>query len=160
MLTLSLWETLSRLLLALACGAVLGLNRNLHRKSAGVRTFGLVSAGSAVVAIAITQVNSGSTALSPVIQGVLTGIGFLGAGIILHQSNSNHVTGLTTAAAVWLTAALGVACGLGQFVLALSGLAVALLTLIIGRPMERLSKKFFSAARASQPAEDPDDSDG
>ena len=110
--TFSLRDTLARLLLALACGAVIGLNRDLHRKSAGFRTFGLVSVGSAIVALVITQVSPDVNAVSRVIQGVLTGIGFLGAGVILHQPTSSRVTGLTTAAAVWLTAGLGLACGL------------------------------------------------
>jgi putative Mg2+ transporter-C (MgtC) family protein len=159
MVTMSLRDTLARLLLALACGAALGLNRNLHRKSAGVRTFGLVSVGSAIVAIAITQVNPESTAISPVIQGVLTGIGFLGAGIILHHATSSHITGLTTAAAVWLTAGLGLACGLGEFALALSGLAVALIILILGRPLEGLFERMFSEERSIPPHEDPEDAD-
>jgi putative Mg2+ transporter-C (MgtC) family protein len=85
MVTSSLWDMLSRLLLALACGAVIGLNRDLHRKSAGFRTFGLVSVGSAIVALVITQVSPDVNAVSRVIQGVLTGIGFLCAGVILHQ---------------------------------------------------------------------------
>src|ERR1700683_3667852 len=74
MLAMSWEDTILRLLLALAGGAAMGLNRNLHRKSAGVRTFGLVSAGSAIVVLAITQVSSQPTAISPVVQGVLTGI--------------------------------------------------------------------------------------
>jgi len=162
MVTFSLWDTLARLLLALACGAVIGLNRDLHRKSAGFRTFGLVSVGSAVVALAITQVSPDVNAVSRVIQGVLTGIGFLGAGVILHQPTSSRVTGLTTAAAVWLTAGLGIACGLGEFPLALAGLAVALVILIIGRPIELFLEKLFPVKHAKRPggAEDPNDSDG
>jgi putative Mg2+ transporter-C (MgtC) family protein len=136
MLTLSLKDMVAKLLLALACGAVIGLNRDLHRKSAGFRTFGLVSVGSAIVALVITQASPDANAVSRVIQGVLTGIGFLGAGVILHQPTSSRVTGLTTAAAVWLTAGLGLACGLGEFPLALAGLSVALVILIIGRPIE------------------------
>jgi putative Mg2+ transporter-C (MgtC) family protein len=97
-----------------------------------------------------------------VIQGVLTGIGFLGAGVILHQPTSSRVTGLTTAAAVWLTAGLGIACGLGEFPLALAGLAVALVILIIGRPIELFLEKLFPVKHAKRPggAEDPNDSDG
>jgi putative Mg2+ transporter-C (MgtC) family protein len=111
----SLWQMLARLLLVLACGAVIGLNRDLHRKSAGLRTFGLVSVGSAVVALVITATSADANAVSRVIHGVLTGIGFLGAGVILNQPTSSRVTGLTTAAAVWLTAGLGLACGMGEF---------------------------------------------
>ena len=161
MVSFSLWDTLARLLLALACGAVIGLNRDLHRKSAGFRTFGLVSVGSAVVALVITQVSPDVNAVSRVIQGVLTGIGFLGAGVILHQPTSSRVTGLTTAAAVWLTAGLGVACGLGEFPLALAGLAVALVILIIGRPIELYLERLLPVKHGKHggAAAEPNDSD-
>jgi putative Mg2+ transporter-C (MgtC) family protein len=161
--TVSIGEILTRLLIALACGGVVGLNRDLHRKSAGFRTFGLVSVGSAVVAlIIIIQASAEPNAVSRVMQGVLTGIGFLCAGVIIRQPTSNRVAGLTTAAAVWLTAGLGLACGLGQFALALAGLAVALLTLIVGRPIEIYLEKVFSRkhdkARTGE-AQDPRDGD-
>jgi len=161
MVTLSLWDMVSRLLLALACGAIIGLNRDLHRKFAGFRTFGLVSVGSAIVALVITQASPDPNAVSRVIQGVLTGIGFLGAGVILHQPTSSRVTGLTTAAAVWLTAGLGLACGLGQYPLALAGLVVALVILIIGRPIELYLENIFPVkhGKKSAGAQDPDDSD-
>jgi putative Mg2+ transporter-C (MgtC) family protein len=162
MVTFSTWEALMRLLLALACGAVIGLNRDLHRKSAGFRTFGLVSVGSAIVALIITQTSSDPNAVSRVIQGVLTGIGFLGAGVILHQPTSSRVTGLTTAAAVWLTAGLGLACGLGQIPLALAGLAVALVILFIGKPIERHLEKVLLGKldKEAGEVEDPEDPDG
>jgi len=159
--TFSLWEMLSRLLLALACGAVIGLNRDLHRKSAGFRTFGLVSVGSAVVALVITEISPDANAVSRVIQGVLTGIGFLGAGVILHQPTSSRVTGLTTAAAVWLTAGLGLACGMGEFPLAIAGLVIALVILITGRPIEQHFERIFPVKHGKRAgeAEDPEDAD-
>jgi putative Mg2+ transporter-C (MgtC) family protein len=162
MVTSSLWDMFARLLLALACGAVIGLNRDLHKKSAGFRTFGLVSVGSAIVALVITQTSTDANAVSRVIQGVLTGIGFLGAGVILHQPASRRVIGLTTAAAVWLTAGLGLACGLGQFPLALAGLAVALVILIVGKSIEQRFEKLFPPKQHERPddAEDSADSDG
>jgi putative Mg2+ transporter-C (MgtC) family protein len=116
-----------------------------------------VSIGSAVVAIAIVQVSPQSSAISPVIQGVVTGIGFLGAGIILHQANSSRVQGLTTAAAVWMTAGLGLACGLGEFPLALCALAAALVLLAIGRPLERLLERLYGKGKGTSVPEDPDD---
>ncbi|HEV7714503.1 MAG TPA: MgtC/SapB family protein, partial [Steroidobacteraceae bacterium] len=79
-------EIALRLLTAFACGAVIGLNRDFHRKPAGFRTFGLVSIGSATVVLIMQQMyGSGPDAVSRVIQGVLTGIGFLGAGVIFHH---------------------------------------------------------------------------
>jgi len=76
-----------------------------------------------------------------VIQGVLTGIGFVGAGVIFHNDKGKAVAGLTTAAAIWFTAALGVACGLGHYSLVLMGLIASLVILVIGRPLERLAEK-------------------
>jgi putative Mg2+ transporter-C (MgtC) family protein len=134
---LPILEVFLRLLAAFACGAVIGLNREFHRKPAGFRTFALVSLGSAVVVIAMES-NGGSDAVSRVIQGVLTGIGFLGAGVIFRREAPNKVSGLTTAAAVWLTAGLGVAAGMGQYWIALMATAFSLLLLLLGGPFERL----------------------
>jgi putative Mg2+ transporter-C (MgtC) family protein len=134
----SLMAVLPRLLVALACGVGIGLNRDLHHKPAGFRTFGLVSVGAALITIT-AQALSGSdpAAVSRVVQGVLTGIGFLGAGVIFRRAHGRPVAGLTTAAAVWSTAALGIACGLGLYPLATAALTLILLVLIAGGPIER-----------------------
>jgi len=135
--SLSPLEILLRLLMAFIVGAVIGLNREFHRKPAGFRTFGLVSIGSAVVVIAM-QLHGGPDGVSRVIQGVLTGIGFLGAGVIFRREQPSKVSGLTTAAAVWLTAGLGVAAGLGEYVLAGMAVVMGLLLLLLGKRFERL----------------------
>jgi putative Mg2+ transporter-C (MgtC) family protein len=134
---LPLLDVLARLLMAFVCGAAIGLNREFHRKPAGFRTFALVSLGSAIVVIVI-QGEGGPEAASRVIQGILTGIGFLGAGVIFRRESPNKVSGLTTAAAVWLTAGLGVAAGLGQYTVAVAGAAISLALLLLGGPFERL----------------------
>jgi putative Mg2+ transporter-C (MgtC) family protein len=135
--SLTLLEIMVRLLVAFGCGAVIGLNREFHHKPAGFRTFALVSMGSAIVVIAM-QLHGGPDGVSRVIQGILTGIGFLGAGVIFRREQPSKVSGLTTAAAVWLTAGLGVASGLGEYVLAAAGGVMALLLLLVGGPFERL----------------------
>jgi putative Mg2+ transporter-C (MgtC) family protein len=135
--SLPLLEILLRLLMAFGCGAVIGLNREFHRKPAGFRTFGLVSIGSAIVVI-VMGLNGGPDAVSRAIQGILTGIGFLGAGVIFRREQPSKVSGLTTAAAVWLTAGLGVAAGLGEYAVAASGMVMGLLLLLLGGPFERL----------------------
>jgi putative Mg2+ transporter-C (MgtC) family protein len=143
-----------RLLAAFACGACLGLNRDLHHKSAGFRTFSLVSIGSALITIAALRIGTvDSAAASRVMQGILTGIGFLGAGVILRRQSSDRVTGLTTAAAIWSTAGLGVACGLGEYPLVVLGLALMLLTLLVGGRIERFVER---RVRARQAAGDPE----
>ena len=141
-------EILYRLLAALACGVVIGLNRDFHGKPAGFRTFGLVGLGSAVVVLSMHQVSgSGADAVSRVVQGVLTGIGFLGAGVILHRVQQGKVAGLTTAASVWVTAGLGMAAGAGQYKLIGVALALCMLVLLFGRACERLFERLFGRKR-------------
>lgn len=134
-------ESLWRLLLALGCGMCLGLNRDLHHKPAGVRTFSLVSVGAALVTLSATQLlPTDGGAVGRVIQGVLTGIGFVGAGVIFHGERGRGVANLTTAAAIWFTAVLGIGCGLGQYLLVTVGLVTSLAILVVGRPIERLAE--------------------
>jgi putative Mg2+ transporter-C (MgtC) family protein len=135
-------EIALRLAVALACGAVIGLNRDIRGKPAGFRTFGVVALGSALVVLLMHQMSgSGPDAVSRVVQGVLTGIGFLGAGVILHKVRIGKIAGLTTAAAVWLTAGLGMAAGAGQIKLAVLGLLFGMVLLVIGGPVERLIER-------------------
>jgi len=112
---LDLWETTLRLGVATLAGFMIGLNRNLHGKPAGGRTLGLVALGAALVVTAgvdLAGPQGNLLPLGPIIQGIVTGIGFLGAGVILRGSNVSQVQGLTTAAAIWLTACIGITCGL------------------------------------------------
>ena len=127
-----------RLLMAFACGAAIGLNREFHRKPAGFRTFALVSMGSALMVIVMQGAHGSPDAVSRVMQGIVTGIGFLGAGVIFRRESPVKVSGLTTAAAVWLTAGLGIASGLGQYAVAIAGAVLSLLLLLLGGPFERL----------------------
>ena len=97
------WEPYStialRLVLALFVGAVLGLNRWLHHKSAGIRTHSLVAIGSATAVMLISDfIQDDAQSVSRVLQGLITGLGFLGAGVIIHEQRSQKVHGLTTAA--------------------------------------------------------------
>ena len=91
---------------------LLGLNRDLHGKSTGVRTLGLVCLGSALAVLSIHAATG--TEESRVIQGIVTGVGFLGAGVIVRSEKGHHVHGLTTAACVWVTACMGAACAIAQ----------------------------------------------
>jgi len=139
-----LLDILPRVAAALACGVSIGINRDLHGKPAGFRTFGLVALGAAIVTMAAQRmVPADPAAASRVAQGILTGIGFLGAGLIVRRESVRRVSGLTTAAAVWTTAGLGIACGLGLYALALAGIAAALLVLVVGGPVERLMERIL-----------------
>jgi putative Mg2+ transporter-C (MgtC) family protein len=137
-------ELLLRLGAAVMAGAVIGLNRDLRDRPAGVRTHSLVGLGSALVMVAAIElpgdpVQAGAAVRA--IQGVLTGIGFLGAGVILRQPDQKTVLGLTTAATIWVTAALGLVCGLGHWMLAGTGIALVLAVLLLGGPLERLVRR-------------------
>lgn len=126
-----------RLCVAALFGAIIGLDRELRHKSAGVRTIGLVTLGTALATLSAAGLDLASA--SRVIQGAMAGLGFLGGGVIVHHRRS--IEGLTTAAAIWSAAALGAACGLGQWTLVLIGGGLILLLLIVaGRVEARLEK--------------------
>ncbi|HMO85635.1 MAG TPA: MgtC/SapB family protein [Lacipirellulaceae bacterium] len=124
----------ARLLLAAAIGGVLGLERESTGKSAGVRTHMLVALGSALFVLIPVEQGADEQAVSRVAQGVVAGIGFLGAGAIMKDRSSRDVHGLTTAAGIWTTAALGMTAGMGRGATAVLAtlLALAILSVLPG----------------------------
>ena len=129
---------LVRLLLAAVLGGVLGYEREKKGKAAGVRTHMLVAMGAALFVLVPQQGGMQLGDMSRVIQGVIAGIGFLGAGAIIKSDSEENVQGLTTAAGVWMTAAIGVACGLGRESTAVLGTLLALAVLaLVPRLVER-----------------------
>jgi putative Mg2+ transporter-C (MgtC) family protein len=118
-----------RVIAALLLGGFLGIERQRAGKSAGFRTHQLVCLGTAVVVLACTEAKMSVEGLSRVVQGIVTGIGFVGAGSILKLSESREIKGLTTAAGLWMTAIIGIAVGLGALGLAVIGTLLALLVL-------------------------------
>lgn len=133
-----------RLLAAVAVGSMIGINRQLKNKPAGLRTHALVSLGAALLTIVGLELvptggASGGAELSRIIQGIITGIGFLGAGVILRPPTGEHVHGLTTAASIWLAAALGIGCGVGERDLTAAAFGLTLAILLLGGPIERLT---------------------
>lgn len=144
MLTITTLDAGLRIAAALGLGAAIGLERQIGRHPAGFRTMTLISIGSAAFVLLVLEVGGGTggmrsdsaaQATSRVLQGLTTGIGFLGAGTIVRAEKGVH--GLTTAAAVWCVAAIGAACGLGEFALASMLAAAALFTLIFLKICER-----------------------
>jgi putative Mg2+ transporter-C (MgtC) family protein len=115
-----------RLFAAILLGALVGIERELAGKPAGIRTHMLVTLGTTVFVLASAGAGMSVDALSRVVQGIITGIGFIGAGSILKLNEHREVQGLTTAASVWMTAGVGVAVGLGSLGLALLGTLFAL----------------------------------
>ena len=122
---------LLRVCAAVLFGAVVGIERERAGKPAGLRTHMLVSLGTAVVVIACQDAGMSLDGLSRVIQGIVTGIGFIGAGTILKLNEQREIQGLTTAAGLWMTAAIGVAAGLGILGVALIGTLVTVLVLVL-----------------------------
>ncbi|HKG48252.1 MAG TPA: MgtC/SapB family protein [Pyrinomonadaceae bacterium] len=131
-----------RVLTAIILGGIVGIERERAGKPAGLRTHMLVCLGTSVVVLACSGAAMSLEGLSRVIQGIVTGIGFIGAGSILKLDEERHIEGLTTAAGLWMTAAIGVAVGLGALGVALIGTIVTLLVLALEGLLEsRLSSK-------------------
>ena len=145
-------EIALRLGAALIIGGLLGLNRDLHGKPAGMRTHSLVSLGAAVAVIVSLGLPGESKSIDPnavsrVLQGIVTGIGFLGAGVILRDS-SGQVSGLTTAATIWICAVLGVACGLGYWPVLGIAIGLTALALATGGPIEHFAERLFKRKKS------------
>jgi putative Mg2+ transporter-C (MgtC) family protein len=130
-----------RLLVATALGALLGWEREHAGKAAGLRTHILVALGGALFVLVPLQAGMDSQELSRVIQGVVAGVGFLCAGSILKAADEDHVRGLTTAAGLWMTAAIGVAAGMGREMTAILSALLAFAVLALERPISRLIEK-------------------
>ena len=133
-------EIVLRLGGAALVGGGIGLNRHLLHKAVGLRTLSLVSCGAAGLVLATLHA-SGTVAhidaMSRVVQGIMTGVGFIGAGVIMRNPAGDKIQGLTTAAAVWITAALGALCGIGEWKVVLALSAVVAVILLAGGPLER-----------------------
>jgi putative Mg2+ transporter-C (MgtC) family protein len=136
-------DTLLRFAAAVLVGGAIGLNRELRGKPAGVRTHALVSLGAAVVTVVAAETSGDPAAVSRVIQGIITGIGFLGAGVILRGEGGKRVRGLTTAATIWISATLGIACGVAEWVPVGFATGFTLLVLVTGGPLERSFHRAF-----------------
>lgn len=130
-----------RLSLAALLGGLLGFEREAKGKAAGVRTHMLVCMGAALFVLVSQEAGIQSADISRVLQGVIAGVGFLGAGTILKTDNDDRVKGLTTAAGIWLTAAIGIAAGMGRESTAVLSTALALLILCAVPLVDRLLGK-------------------
>src|SRR5260370_7129592 len=142
-----LTHVIIRLLAATVLGGIVGIQRESTRKLAGLRTHMLVSGARAVFVISCSGVGMSSDGLSRVIQGIVTGIGFIGAGTILKLSQEHEIRGLTTAASVWMTAAIGVTVGLGNLGMGLMITILALVILALEKLEHRIEEKRGSGDR-------------
>ena len=141
-LELPVWEAALRLAAALLCSGVIGWEREIHRRAAGLRTHMLIGLGSAGFALLGLELAAASAPAqggvggdaTRIIQAIAMGVGFLGAGAIFHARA--HVEGLTTAAGIWVVAAIGLSCGTGKWAIALLLTFLGLLTLTVLRVLE------------------------
>jgi putative Mg2+ transporter-C (MgtC) family protein len=140
-----------RLVAALAVGTAIGLQRELTHKTAGLRTHMLVALGTALFVVGAAEAGANAEALARVIQGIATGIGFLGGGTILKLTDQREVHGLTTAAGIWMTAAGSAAAGMGQITVAIMSTILALVILIAFRRLEKDLGRHARTDRADLP---------
>ena len=139
------WDDLARISAAALLGGVLGLERELKGHWAGLRTHMMVSIGSAIFVVGGLDVAGGEhESVNRVIQGIASGIGFLGAGTILKLGDKQEIKGLTTASSIWLAAALGVTAGLAEYALSVAAVVVSLFVLGVLGPLE----KYFESRQA------------
>lgn len=129
-----------RVLCAAVLGGMIGWEREAKGRAAGLRTHMLVSVGAALFVLAPLLSDIEGEAVTRVMQGIVSGIGFLGAGAILRRNRGDRVEGLTTAAGIWMTAAIGMAAGMGQEMVAAITTVVALIVFTVLPRFERLKK--------------------
>ncbi|CAG4927412.1 MgtC/SapB family protein [Paraburkholderia saeva] len=143
----SLIEVILRMTLAVVVGGIIGIDRNLRGKPTGIKTLGIVALGSCLVTMAsmgfVVDGIAADVNAARVIQGIVTGIGFLGAGVIVQNPAREKIRGLTTAASIWVTAALGIVCGTGAWSVALAALVLLFALLFIGRIVEKPLHRFW-----------------
>jgi putative Mg2+ transporter-C (MgtC) family protein len=135
---------------AALAGVAMGLNRGLHGKPTGVRTLGLVGIGAALAVLALSGTSGADT--SRVIQGILTGIGFLGVGVIVRNNEGHHVHGLTTAACIWVTACIAVACAVAEWRIVLISAPLVFVILVFGGPFEKAVHRRWPGSRTPDPS--------
>ena len=139
-----------RLLAAMILGGIIGIQRERSGKAAGFRTHMMVCLGTAVFVITCSSVGMEFDAMSRVIQGLVTGIGFIGAGTILKLDKEEEIIGLTTAAGIWMTAAIGITVGLGAVGVGLICTALALVILALAQPFEDFFQKRRDISKKSK----------
>jgi putative Mg2+ transporter-C (MgtC) family protein len=146
-----------RLGAAMIAGMILGLNRDLRGKPTGIRTLGLVSLGVAIATVAVLRTpqalaheDAYSRLLQGIVQGVLTGIGFLGGGVILRNPRVHAVHNITTAATVWVTAAVGIACAVANWTVLGIGLFFSIILLGIGDRVDKFIARYYGPPGADE----------
>lgn len=144
MITLATVGIITKIAVAIGLGTIIGIERTLAGKTAGMRTYAMITLGSCLFVIiseTIIPTSSSQLVANPLVipASVITGIGFIGAGLIIFQANK--ITGLTTAAGLWVSAGVGIACGFGLFTLAGIAAVAALIVFTLEWFIEDIVKK-------------------
>jgi len=142
------------IVLAVVLGAAIGIEREFSGKAAGLRTNILICLGAAVFTIISKQMAGEGDSLTRIAAGVVTGVGFLGAGAIIQDRGGVH--GLTTAATIWFMACLGMACGAGLYELALISTLIAIFVLIGLRLIHRSLSRYMDKNKPKDVSDEPD----
>ena len=148
-------DILMRLVIALLLGGLVGVERTVAGKTAGMRTYALVSMGSslfALVSLLVSERLIGTVAFNPIVLGpaIISGIGFIGAGLVFHNNTDMRTSGLTSAAGLWVAAGIGMAAGFGLYYLAIIS---ALLTLLIFTILWYVEKGFKKISYSDEKVE-------
>jgi putative Mg2+ transporter-C (MgtC) family protein len=130
---------LGPILVAMLLGGIIGIEREIHHKPAGLRTNMLICIGAAAFTLIAQYIGKNTDAESRIIQGVITGVGFIGAGVLIHEQGSVH--GLTTAATIWLVTVVGIACGARAYGIAIAVVIPTIVILIGLQPYEKKLRK-------------------
>ena len=145
-------EIIFRLGAAAAIGSVLGIYLELQHKPTGMRTLGLVALASAVAVLSVAKDPNADA--SRVIQGVIAGVGFLGTGVILKREQGQAGRGLPTAATIWLTASVGVLCGLAAWSIWIIAVVLTAVVLLVGDMIAKRVRVIAKRVRGPQPSSD------
>jgi putative Mg2+ transporter-C (MgtC) family protein len=138
------FDDMLRVGLAILLGAIIGAERQLAGQSAGLRTHVMVAMGAAVFTLAgIATSGDNLYQVTRVVQGMATGVGFLGAGVILKLDDDPKVRGLTTAASIWVAAAMGASAGLGEYALAAAAAVASVVVLVVLRPLSLFLDRLY-----------------
>lgn len=143
------WMAFLPIILAMALGGIIGLEREIHHKAAGLRTMILITTGAALFTVIANRLSDENASMR-IVQGVITGVGFIGAGAIIRDRFSVH--GITTAATIWLMTGVGIACGMSLYEIAVGVTALALITLWGLSPLDRkITKPQYNRRETDQP---------
>jgi putative Mg2+ transporter-C (MgtC) family protein len=150
---LNLINYMGPILVSMLFGGLIGIEREIHHKPAGLRTNILICMGAAVFTLIAQHIGKNTDAESRIIQGVITGVGFIGAGVLIHEQGNVH--GLTTAATIWLVTAVGIACGARAYSIAVAVVIPTIVVLVGLQPYEQKLRK-NSQINENKPIENKD----